>query len=153
MTLNKYLTILRLVYISLITSLVLFTLVSFFVFFSQNEPSTVPAGLPKYAIIAIALAALAGWTFTGKLLKTDPGIPLQQRMQSWYNYKVIRGAVLETIGMIGIVGSVVTYDPMYFLAPIFIATVLVTVMPSERRVQIDLGLSSEEMENLKKLNQ
>ncbi|WP_339787173.1 hypothetical protein [uncultured Imperialibacter sp.] len=153
MTLKKYLTILRLVYISLMSTLALFTMVSFFVFFSGEGATIIPTGLPKYAILAVALATLAGWTFTGKLLKTDPNIPLQQRLQSWYNYKVIRGGVLETVGLIGVVGAIVTYDAMYFLAPVFIFAILFTVLPSERRIQIDLALSEEEMEELKKLNQ
>ncbi len=153
MTLKKYLTILRLVYISLISTLVLFTAVSFFVFFSIGGVTQAPVGLPKYAILTVTMAALAGWTFTGKLLKTDPTIPLQQRMQSWYNYKVIKGAVLESIGLVGVVATIITYDPLYFLAPIFIAGILFTVLPTERRVQIDLALSQEEIEELKKLNQ
>lgn len=152
MTLAKYLTILKLVYISLIASLAMFSLVSFFVFFSKEGSAVSTAGLPKYGILAVTFASLAGWTFTGKLLKTDRTIPLQQRLQSWYNYKVVRGVVLESVGMVGVVATVITNDPLYFLAPIFIAGILFTVLPSETRIRADLGLSADEMDELRQLN-
>lgn len=152
MSFKKYLTILKLVYIALISSLAIISGVSFFVFFSSGAGMPDPIALPKYAILTVAVAALAGWTFTGKLLKKEKDIPLPQRLQSWYNYKVIRAGVLETIGMVGVVGAIVSHDAVYFLAPLFIASILVIVMPSDRRIQIDLELTSDEMDALRALD-
>lgn len=148
MTLKKYLVTLKLVYTSLIISLVSLGLVTVFVFHINNTAEVVISRTSKYAILAVVLAALALWTFTGKLLKKDPALPLKQRVQSWYIFRVVRGVVLESVGMTGIVASIVTSDAMYLIAPAFVVAILVISLPSEVKVVHELGLRSNEADEL-----
>lgn len=152
MTLNKYLVTLKLVYITLIVSLLSIGLVAVFVFHLYEAEGVLQSRLSKYAILAIIAAALAFWTFSNKLLKKDPGIPLRQRVQSWYIFRVVRGAVLESIGMTGIVASIVTTDKMYLIAPVFVTGILAVSLPTELKLIHELGLSAEEVKELQTMN-
>lgn len=148
MTLKKYLINLKLVHTALIFSLISLGLVAVFVFHINNTGEVFISQTSKYAILAVVLAALALWTFTGKLLRKDPSIPLKQRVQSWYIFRVVRGAVLESVGMTGIVASIVTSDEMYLIAPAFVTAILVVSLPSEEKVVYELGLPPEEAKEL-----
>ena len=148
MTLNKYLATLKLVYIALIVSLLSIGLVAVFVFHLYEAEGVLQNRISKYAILAIIAAALAFWTFSNKLLKKDPAIPLRQRVQSWYIFRVVRGAVLESVGMTGIVASIITTDKMYLIAPVFVTGILVASLPTEFKLVYELGLNTEEVKEL-----
>lgn len=152
MTLRKYLSTLKIVYIALMVSLVSIGLISFFVFHLNSPDVVFQSRISRYAILAIAAAALAIWSFTGKLLKKDPSVPLRQRVQSWYIFRVVRGAVLESVGMTGIVASVITSDQAYLLAPAFVVGVLAVSLPSPLKISHELGLSAEESKELLEMN-
>jgi len=152
MTLNKILTTLKLIHMALASSLGMFAVVIFFVFFSEDAAKGALVEVPKYALMAVLTAILLSWVFSRKMLKKGSDIPLDKRLQGWYSFRIVRCALLESIGMFGVIATIFTSDTTFFVAPIFIGAILIISIPNETRLQLELALSHDEMEQAKKLN-
>jgi len=152
MMLNKLLTTLKLIHIGLATSLGMFGAVVYFVFFSDSSAAGAIVEVPKYVLMAALSVILLSWVFSSKMLKKGSDIPLNKRVLAWYNFRIVRCALLESIGMFGIVATIFTGDTTFFVAPVFIAAILIISIPNEARLQLELSLGHDEMELAKKLN-
>lgn len=150
--LNKFLTTLKLIHIALAISLGMFGAVIYFVFFGEGSTAGALVEVPKYVLMAALTVILLSWVFSSKMLKKGSDVPLDKRVLAWYNFRIVRCALLESIGMFGVIATIFTGDPTFFVAPVFIAAILVISIPNEARLQLELGLSHDEMEQAKKLN-
>ncbi len=150
--LNRFLTTLRLIHIALATTLGMFGAVVYFVFFSDGSTTGAIVEVPKYVLMAALAVILLSWVFSSKMLKKGSDIPLDKRVLGWYNFRIVRCALLESIGMFGVIATIFTGDTTFFVAPVFIGAILIISIPNEARLQLELSLSHDEMEQAKKLN-
>ena len=150
MTIRSYLTTLKLLYASLLMSILIFLAIAYWMVTSNETPAD--ASLEEILMFTTLGAALAGlaagyFVFKSLIAKIPPTATLKTKLMEYQKAVIIRFACLEFPAMLGIVSAIITGGLTFFYVPAALIFIFIMLRPTPQAVIEDLALERTQLED------
>jgi hypothetical protein len=141
---------LRLLYVSLISGIIAFTLVSLYIVSRKKLEPIVLSDMKQIVAIGVIAASalltfLAFYVFNKKIKNIDTPDP-KSKMEKYRAASIIRWAMLEVPVMLSIIVYMLSADELYLMLSALLLGIFISVRPSKRSIIKDLGISEDDLE-------
>lgn len=146
-TSKQFFTALQIVQIALIIGVLMFTLVSTFVF--GNEALDASGDLTQMMQIVVPSIMLlclimSRVVINARLRKMDISLDLAEKLNLFRANMIIRWALLEAPALLAVIALILTGDQLYYLHIVAMLALLAYMRPSRQRAIAELELSTEQ---------
>lgn len=109
-----------------------------------------PNILTEYILVILIIVSISGAYIVYILgtKKVTDKIPLETKVTKFFQYSIIKLALFETAGILGLIGYLLTAVPLYLAIGFVVLMLMFLHKPSLRRLAVEFKLSQKERDHI-----